>query len=32
MAVHLGRARYGEGTTVGVPVMSYSCFTDWLQA
>lgn len=23
---------YGEGTTVGVPVMSYSCFTDWLQA
>jgi hypothetical protein len=23
---------YGEGTTVGVPVMSYSSFTDWLQA
>jgi hypothetical protein len=23
---------YGEGTTVGVPVLSYPCFTDWLQA
>ncbi|MCG5447699.1 hypothetical protein [Micromonospora hortensis] len=23
---------YSEGTTVGVPVISYSCFTDWLQA
>ncbi len=23
---------YCEGSMVGVPVMSYSCFTDWLQA